>query len=389
MNSFVGSTVIGQSSLVENLNFELENFNLANAYLFCGPTGSGRSILAKDFAGGILCENKNFCQVCESCKAFLNNTHPDFLNLKPIGNIIKVDDVHEIIREAKITPRLSNSRVVLIEDADRMNIQSANALLKNLEEPEDTTIFLLCAPSTLDLLPTIVSRCRVKTLKTPTNEAIFKFLKEDPELKGFEDLRIKAAINLAKGHVGVAKILVLDNDFFDSKNKVTSLALKIRRVSDALAGTKELINSNKKQAEVQAEKRYLLEIEKLNQTFGLKENERKDPKIARYYKNVEEIKKLEVSKIQKDRLTDIIIDVLMTYRDVAYLQNGGNEEYVINVYFINELKKVANSLTKTEVSLRISKIDEALKTSKTNTSPQLLLEALFSSLLIPERAINR
>ena len=132
---------------------------MTHAWLFTGPPGSGRSSAAVAFAQALVCPS-NGCATCNACRSVINNAHPDVEVIRTEGLSIKIDEVRELLARVAWAPSMGGWRVVVMEDADRLTESAANALLKAIEEPGNRTVWLLCAPTLHDVLPTIRSRCR-------------------------------------------------------------------------------------------------------------------------------------------------------------------------------------------------------------------------------------
>ncbi|MGL6071926.1 DNA polymerase III subunit delta' [Craterilacuibacter sp.] len=169
---------------------------LPNAWLFTGMAGSGKLEFAEHLAQALLCDSPqsdhSACGQCESCRWFASGSHPDFRRLTPIVEseeegkegkptrklaLIKIEAVREIIEFLQLSSHRHGQRVVLVEPAESLNLASANALLKVLEEPPPDVIFLLVAHSPQRLLPTIKSRCRQYPLARPSHEVALAWLK--------------------------------------------------------------------------------------------------------------------------------------------------------------------------------------------------------------------
>ena len=174
---------------------------MTHAWLFTGPPGSGRSVAARAFAAALLCDDGG-CGECACCRQVLAGTHADLLLIRPEGLSYGVKQTRDLVLRAAGKPTGGRWQVVLFEDADRCTEQAANALLKAIEEPAPRTVWLLCAPSAEDLVPTIRSRCRVVTLVVPASSAVAKVL---IERDGIEPAKALAAARAAQGHVGRAR----------------------------------------------------------------------------------------------------------------------------------------------------------------------------------------
>ena len=130
---------------------------LSHAWLITGPPGSGRSTLAYAFAAALIAEPGDEAAM----RQVLAGTHPDLTALRTEGVIISIRDARALVERSAFSPSLGRYRVIVMEDADRMVERTSNVLLKALEEPPERTVWILCAPSDADLLPTIRSRVRV------------------------------------------------------------------------------------------------------------------------------------------------------------------------------------------------------------------------------------
>ena len=154
---------------------------LPHACLFTGLPGVGKFQFAKYFAAFLLCENINesgICHECKSCLLFAGGTHPDVMLLEPLdgASVIKVDQVRELVDFVNKTAQRAGHRVILIDQAEKMNVAAANALLKSLEEPGKDTTLLLVSSSPDALLPTIRSRCQRYIFPVPDKEIVMPWL---------------------------------------------------------------------------------------------------------------------------------------------------------------------------------------------------------------------
>ena len=144
-----------------------ESQEMTHAWLFTGPPGSGRSSAALAFAAGLVCPQGG-CGDCIECRTALDGIHGDVEVIKTEGLSIKIDEIRELLVRVAWAPSVAPWRVVVMEDADRLTESAGNALLKAIEEPGASTVWLLCAPTLHDVLPTIRSRARHLQLRTPS-----------------------------------------------------------------------------------------------------------------------------------------------------------------------------------------------------------------------------
>ena len=167
-----------KSAVVAAKQNEDESQDMTHAWLFTGPPGSGRSNAALAFAASLVCKDSG-CNNCVDCTTALKGAHADVELIKTEGLSIKIDEIRELITRASWTPAVAEYRVVVIEDADRLTESAANALLKAIEEPGLRTVWLLCAPTLSDVLPTIRSRTRNLILRTPSIKAVVQLLQNE------------------------------------------------------------------------------------------------------------------------------------------------------------------------------------------------------------------
>lgn len=164
----------GQEPAIKLLQASLQSGKLAQAYLFYGIEGIGKEKTARAFAKVINClalQGAGACGKCRPCLQIENSTHPDLIIIKPQGAFVRIDQIRSLQRQLIYRPLEGRYRIAIITDADLLNIQSANCLLKTLEEPPETSIIILIATDIDGLLPTIVSRCQTVSFR-PLSQAV-------------------------------------------------------------------------------------------------------------------------------------------------------------------------------------------------------------------------
>jgi DNA polymerase-3 subunit delta' len=182
------STLYGQEGPVAVLQKAIEKKRVPHAFLFYGADGIGKRTTALVFAKALNCEKggKDACDACPSCRKIDRGNHPDVLVIKPEGQFIKVADIREMQDRMRFRPLEGERRVVMIDDAERMNITSANSLLKTLEEPSLTNVIVLVS-SRPHLLPmTILSRCQRLRFNPLQRDDIAAFLEKEHSLQPAE-----------------------------------------------------------------------------------------------------------------------------------------------------------------------------------------------------------
>jgi DNA polymerase-3 subunit delta' len=192
--------IIRPGALFHGLIQEFASGNAVHAYLFTGPRGVGKKTLANLCARTILCTGANKpCGICPQCVRFLDGAHPDVLRI-PGEKTIGVDLIREAVRLTGEHTYEGGRRVILIQRAEKMTAQAQNCLLKTLEEPVGETVFFLITEDASALLPTIVSRCRVKPVPPWTQEEMEPLLREG----GVPAERTQELVLLSGGSIGLA-----------------------------------------------------------------------------------------------------------------------------------------------------------------------------------------
>ncbi len=157
-------SVVGQSSITTTLKNAIKNNHLAQAYLFCGPRGVGKTTCARIFAKTINCknldENVEPCNECESCKAFNDNRSYNIHELDAASNN-SVEDIRQLIDQVRIPPQVGKYSIYIIDEVHMLSAQAFNAFLKTLEEPPAHAVFILATTEKHKIIPTILSRCQI------------------------------------------------------------------------------------------------------------------------------------------------------------------------------------------------------------------------------------
>lgn len=221
--------IAGQKQLVGNLRGALKYNKISHAYLIQGEKLSGKKMIADIFARALQCEAKEGekpCNQCRSCKQALNRNHPDIIYVeheKP--NTISVDNVRQQINgDIAIKPYSSERKIYIVDEAEKMNVQAQNALLKTLEEPPEYAVILLLATRTEAMLATILSRCVTLNTRPVHEELIKNFLMKNAKVP---DYRAAICASFARGNVGRALELASNEAFDNMKASVIGAMKKI------------------------------------------------------------------------------------------------------------------------------------------------------------------
>jgi len=216
----------GQDSALDTLKGALKEDRVFSSYLFLGPEGVGKATTARNFAKALNCINgENVpCDACISCKKIDSSTHPDVIVVEPEGasHSIKIDKIRNIIASANLKAYEGKKKVFIIDKADSMTQEAANAFLKTLEEAPADSVFILVASSKDMILPTILSRCLVVNFFPTSMKLTEKMLKEKIGLDG-EEANILS--RFSSGRIGEA-MRMKEHSLIDRKNRVIDSFLK-------------------------------------------------------------------------------------------------------------------------------------------------------------------
>ena len=214
--------VAGQEHIVKTLQNALATGKLAHAYLFAGPRGTGKTTMAKLLAKALNCDEGigHQCNQCKNCKAIIEGTHPDVLELDAASNN-GVDEIRELIDKVKYGTILGRYKVYIIDEVHMLSTGAFNALLKTLEEPPEHVIFILATTEPHKILPTILSRCQRYDFTKLSDKDIKNRLKSVLEKEGvaYNDEAIDIIISLADGGMRDA-LSILDQVLAYSGNKL-------------------------------------------------------------------------------------------------------------------------------------------------------------------------
>jgi DNA polymerase-3 subunit delta' len=352
------------------------NNQMTHAWVFTGPPGSGRSNAAIAFAQGLICPN-NSCGTCNECKSAANGAHPDVEIIRTEGLSIKIDEVRELLTRVAWAPSMGGWRVVVMEDADRLTESAANALLKAIEEPGNRTVWLLCAPTLHDVLPTIRSRCRHLQLVTPSNSAVSQVLQNrdgiSPNMADF-------AARVSQGHIGRARYLAKNESVRNTRNTIMKLPLTLQGISSAFAAAQTLVDLATEQATIAAESRNEKEVDALSLAYG-KGATGRGMAIggSKAIKDLEKEQKTRQTRMIRDGLDAALLDIATFYRDVMMVQAGANDG-LINKELETEIRTLAAKTKAQNTIKKISAIMQARTNLGHNAAPLLTVEALMCTL---------
>jgi DNA polymerase-3 subunit delta' len=349
--------------------------SMVQSWLFTGPPGSGRSYVALAFAAALLC-NSDGCGRCQSCHLAKRGSHPDFEVIRTEGLSLKIDEVREIISRASWEPSSSAFRVVIIEDAERLTESAANALLKAIEEPGARTIWLLCAPTVEDVLPTIRSRCRQVALVTPSTSAITQLLIRE---EGVANEVATFAARASQGHIGRARFLVREPQSRARRDEIIRFAMELHDVAGAMSGAARLMEIASLEAASEASARDEIEREELATALGAGGTGKGAPSgSSKALKDLEKEQKSRITRATRDSIDRALLDIATAYRDVLTVHMGQvSARELINEHLREDIEKRAAASDSEGIMKRWEEIMSTRRSLKFNVAPLLALEALF------------
>jgi DNA polymerase-3 subunit delta' len=379
----VWGTLVGQRHVVDTLQRALGGHGMTHAWLFTGPPGSGRSNAAVAFAAALQCEHGTGCGECHACRTALAGSHPDVSVTRTEKSVHYIDDMRELVRRAGLHPVERKWQVMVVEDADRLtrgeDTRTANALLKAIEEPTPRTVWLLCAPTVEDVLPTIRSRCRHVSLATPTTEAVARFLVERDDVA--EPLAAFAA-RASQGHIGRARALANDEQTRIRRREVVEMPAGLTSLAACLNAAANLVEIARDETAALTEQSNARDLADLEAVYG---DDRKAKRASRSYQA--SLRELQYSQKQREkrRVIDVIdrglMDVLSVYRDAIVLQTGSGE--LVNEEIRDKVEGIARRTTPESNIRRIDAIFAARRQMmEFNTPPLLALESMMISLRV-------
>ncbi|WP_454851047.1 DNA polymerase III subunit delta' [Promicromonospora soli] len=372
----VWDDVVGQESAVAALQGAVANpAAMTHAWLVTGPPGSGRSVAARAFAAALQCPQGG-CGVCQACTTTMAGTHPDVTLLATEKVVIAIDEVRDLIMTASRSPSGGRWRVIIIEDADRMAERTTNVLLKTIEEPPPHTVWVLCAPSVQDVLPTIRSRCRAVVLRVPPPQAVADLL---VRRDGADPAVALSAARAAQSHVGLARRLARDAGARERRTAVLSIARRIRGVGDAVLAAGELVDVAKAEAVSATQERDAAEKAELLRALGVADGETLPPRLRSQLKQLEDDQKRRATRHQRDVLDRAMVDLLSLYRDVLVVQLGAEVD-LVNAELAETVRSLAADSTPEQTVRRMDSIGVARTRLDGNVAPLLALEAMAIAL---------
>jgi DNA polymerase-3 subunit delta' len=359
--------LIGQEAAVESLRSAIESDRLGHAYVFVGPRGVGRAPAALALAASVNCPDGG-CGECAVCTKVLRKAHPDVHHVSAEGGQIVVDQVRAVREDAARAPYEGRMKVFIVDEAERLNPAAANALLKVLEEPPASALFVLMTDAPDDMLPTVTSRCRRVDFVPLGHGEIVEVLTQhhrvDPD---------RASWAAAAGG-NLATALRLAKDVSAEQRRARHLSYPEKLATGGLSGAIRLANEVRDEAEAAIEalrERQKDDIREHAESYG----EGRGTAAAR--KRLETRHKREARKIEQQTYEIVLSDLAAWYRGAIVARHGDGAP---DAQVAEALGAVARSASIGALLSALEQIDSVRVALTRNAQAGLALEALFMQL---------
>lgn len=359
--------------------------SMTHAWLITGPPGSGRSIAALCFAAALQCTSDGVpgCGECRACTTTMAGTHGDVRRIVPEGLSIGVDEMRAIVQIASRRPGTGRWQVVVVEDADRLTEGAANALLKVVEEPPPSTVFLLCAPSVdpEDISITLRSRCRHVALVTPHLDAIAQVL---IDTDGLPEADARWAASVSGGHVGRARRLATDDDARQRRKRALALAYEATQPARAYGAAEQLVKTADDEASALTENRNEAETEELRTALGAGGSGKGTAGALRgsagALKDLEKRQKSRKTRASRDALDRALIDLATYFRDALLVSSGAGGVQANHPDMADKVAALAGLAPPHELLRCIEAVLECREALAVNVKPKFAVDAMVATI---------
>ena len=358
---------------------------MTHAWLVTGPPGSGRSTIALAFAASLVCPQGG-CGNCVDCRNVATGIHPDVEHVVPEGVVYTVAHADALIERASMSPSRSPWHVIVVEDVDRFQLNAVPKLLKSIEEPPPHTVWILCAPTVDDVLPTINSRCRHVLLNSPTLSDVASQLTSrfgvDPAMAAF-------AARAAQGHLGRARALATDEQARLKRAEILDIPTRLSTVSSCYEIASTIVANANAEADRAIAPLEQQDEQDVRMAFGEgaegKGFKSIDRAIKRELKSLEDRFKARRRRMVADTYDRVLLDLTGYYRDVLVVQSGSNVG-LLNEELRLAIERIAGQDESAQTLQRIDAIKEARDQLLSNVTPLSVFESLLVTLRDPKLA---
>ncbi len=372
----VWDDLVGQRAVTDVLSRAAGGDGMTHAWLFTGPPGSGRSNAAVAFAAALQCEREG-CGECHSCHTAMTGSHADITIVRTEQLSIGVKEVRAIVKRSALSPNGRRWQVLVVEDSDRLTDHAANALLKAIEEPNQRTVWLLCAPTVEDVLPTIRSRCRLVTLSTPVAADVAAFLERTA---GVQPALAAHAARASQGHIGRAKALARDEDTRNRRAEVVRIPASLTTLGACMTAASNLVEVTKQEAGSITSELDAREKQDLNSAYGVAERGRRPREYAPALAAMEKDQKTRAKRRVLDVVDRSLMDLASVYRDAIALSAGAGGD-LINEEIRGEITQLVRRSSAEQHLTRIEAIFTARQQMlEFNVPPAIALESMMVAL---------
>ena len=379
--------LVGQRKAIEALRTAAGGHGMSHSWLFTGPPGSGRSNAAVAFAAALQCDHTGTdragCGQCHECHTTLAGSHADVQLVRTEKLSLGVREIRDLVRRSALSPVGRRWQILVVEDADRLTEQACNALLKAIEEPTERTVWMLCAPTVEDVLPTIRSRCRLVTLTTPTADDVAAFL---VRTDGVPDALASYAARASQGHIGRARALARDEATRNRRREVVSYPAKLTTLGACMTAAANLTEVTKEEADQVTRDLDAREKADLDTAYGVVERGRRPREYAPALSALDRSQRTRAKRRHLDMVDRGLMDLMSVYRDAIALATGATG-MLVNEEIRGDIEQVARTSTPEQNLERIAAIFAAREQMlEFNVPVALALESMMVALKAPGRA---